>query len=478
MADEKVADISTEKRIRTLAKTMQIIANRTALGSGLGRMGKSYFPESGGGAERDVYKALGYSKILQFDDYLSMFKRSEIGKRVVGAMPNACWRKVPSVYEADNDGEPTQFDEAWANLVKQLRVFHYLARADRLAGVGWFGVLLLGFSDVKNVAEMQREVQTSDNLQLLYLRPYMMGATSVEKWVEDPNDPRYGLPETYKIKVRSVKSKETSKTKKGQDSGQDFTVHHSRVIHIAEELTDNDVWGTPRMECVFNHLQSLEYVVGGSAEMFWRGAFPGYSLAAKEGYSFDAQSLDDLEDEMQAFLHDMQRYARLEGIDMKAIEQEVASPKDHFDVLISIISAGTEIPKRILLGSERGELASTQDENSWLDRVSNRRVNFCEPTILRPFVDRLCKYRVLPEVKSENGYVVDWPDLMTRSEKEQAEVAKAVAEALSKYATSPGASSLVPPSVFLSDVLGMDQEVINRIEEIQGSLDEGLEEED
>jgi len=459
--------VNLERRKRntlTLLNMAKILVDRMSLG---GLAGKSYYPSAGGKAERDIYKSLGYIRSLSFDHYLAMYKRNEVAKRIVEAMPEACWRKHPEVEEIDEDKkEITAFDQAWLDLVREHSIYHYLSRADKLAGIGWFGILYMGLDDVKNSNEMILPVEQGTERKLLYLRPYMVDDSAVAEWEEDPGNPRYGLPKVYKLSLKySIK---------GITQSKDFKVHHTRVIHIAEGLLDNDVWGTPRLENVYNHLQALEYIVGGSAEMFWRGAFPGYGLEAKDDASFDAQSLDDLEDEIQAFLHDLQRYVRLEGVEMKSLQMQVASPKDHFDVLISVISTGCQIPKRILLGSERGELASSQDERSWLERVDTRRKNFCEPVILRALIDRCIDYGILPE--PVNGYVIDWPELMTRSEKEEAEVSRIKAEALSKYVMSPGADQIVPPEVFLRDWLNFSSEQLAYIESLLESFEEEEEE--
>ena len=107
---------------------------------------------------------------------------------------------------------------------------------------------------------------------------------------------------------------------------------------------------------------------------------------------------------MDSYLHGFQRYLRLQGIDIQELKPQLADPSNHFAVLINMISIATGIPKRILLGSERGELASSQDEKNWADQIDSRRKDHCEPMILRPLIDSLIGVGVLPEPKGE--YVV------------------------------------------------------------------------
>jgi hypothetical protein len=106
------------------------------------------------------------------------------------------------------------------------------------------------------------------------------------------------------------------------------------------------------------------------------------------------------------------------------------------------ICAAVRIPKRRLLGSERGELASSQDEEMWLQAVGERQQNYGQP-MLRLLADRLIALRVLRAPLSSKGYLVNWGNLQSLSELQQAEVAQRVGNALNAYA--PGAAEAVVP---------------------------------
>uniref|UniRef100_A0A6M3L4Q2 Anti-CBASS protein Acb1-like N-terminal domain-containing protein n=1 Tax=viral metagenome TaxID=1070528 RepID=A0A6M3L4Q2_9ZZZZ len=463
---DKVTPISNDlslkanAALRTLAET---IMSRTALAD---KLGKSYWGSTTGVAQRDLYKTLGYETTPSFNSYYSRYLRQDIAARVVDAPVNAVWRKLPTITEDKDDTTETQFEKAWGLLVKERKVWHYLARADRGAGIGQFGILLLGVDDGNK--ELDEPLETAK--RLLYIRPYMQNAVTVSKWQEDKQQERYGLPEIYTIEAVLRSSTQSSTTT------QSFKVHHSRIVHIAEGCLEDDIYGTPRLERVLNRLQDLELISGGSAEMFWRGAFPGYALKAdpQTGAGM-AQSLDDLEDEVQAYVHEMRRYLRLVNVDIQPLAPQVADPSNHADLLITLIAAAKEIPKRILMGSERGELSSNQDEKAWMDKIDERRRNYCEPMILRPFIDRLMGCGVLPEIPE---YTVNWPDLMVVSDKDRAEVSAKLSEALAKYVSAPGAEMVVPFRMYLKkyqfwtdEEIAMVEEEINDLE--KNELEEG-----
>jgi len=208
-------------------------------------------------------------------------------------------------------------------------------------------------------------------------------------------------------------------------------------------------------------LMDLEKLVGGSAEMFWRGARPGFHGKLDKDFTMTTDTKDDLQDQIKEYEHDLTRILISEGIDLDKLDQQVSDPDMHVDVQLQMISAVTGIPKRILTGSERGELSSNQDKAEWLSFIKSRREEFAEPNIVRPFVDRCVEYKVLPEPKDK--YDVKLQDLFAQSEKEKADVGKIRSEALSKYASSPMAEMTIPPDEFLKYFLGLDKEQIDQI---------------
>jgi hypothetical protein len=151
---------------------------------------------------------------------------------------------------------------------------------------------------------------------------------------------------------------------------------------------------------------------------------------------------------------------------LSALAPQVSDPKNHVDVQLMMISAVTGIPKRILSGSERGELASSQDAAEWIAFVQGRREEFAEPHIIRPFVDCMIEYGILP--KPEKEYVIEWADLFSVSEKDKVEIGRIRATALREYFVNPIAPEVVPPEAFMEFFLGLTQSQIDLITEMVG----------
>lgn len=445
--NKKKSKVLTLEQRNTLDKHLVALADamssRTSI---IEKLGKSYGQAS---VKRDLYKALGYESEPTFTSYYARYKRQDIAKPIVNALPDACWRLVPEIADAEKDESP--FEDALRDIINTANAWHYFARADRISGIGQYGCLLLGFADGGDLAQ-----PLQNGKELLYLRPYMQIHANVKEFVEEAKDKRYGLPLFYELSVKTGDKEDKMK------------VHYSRIIHICENATDDDLVGTPRLESVLNRLQDLELISGGSSEMFWRGAFPGFAFKAETDAQFDSEALTDLDDEIQEYLQELRRYIRLQGIDVQPLSPQVSDPTNHIEMLLTLISAATRIPKRILLGSERGELASSQDERAWLDRIDERRQSHCEPVIIRPFVDTLIAANIIPPPPS-GSYAVEWPPLVVMGDSERAEIASKVTDALSKYVATPGLSSIVPPELYLSKYLEFSQEEINQAKALLGA---------
>jgi hypothetical protein len=435
MADRE----SVEQRLTTLSTVLR----RAALASSLGQQ---Y------GGMRNIYDALGYQKELSYSDFVAQYSRQDIARAVVDRPVDATWRGGVSLVETDED-EDTALERDWSDIYRRLRLQSKLTRLDRLTCLGRFGVLLLGLSDVQRQEDFASPVRDND-LDLMYVKPFGEGSVAIDRWVDDPGDERFGLPELYQLDVKAP----------GTKSNVSLVVHHSRVIHATSGLLESEVYGTPQMQGVFNRLKDLEKIVGGAAEMFWRGARPGYQAKVDENYSMGPDMEDKLQEQLEEFEHDLRRVLANEGVTFESLQQQVSDPSSHVDVQIQMISAEKGIPKRILVGSERGELASSDDKSQWNERVQSRREEHAEPSILDPLVERLVEYGCLATPKEQGNYSWYWSDLHAPSEKERAEIGKTRAEALAAYAKTPRSEEVVPQGQFYRHFLGLSEEQVEGIE--------------
>ena len=368
--------------------------------------------------ERDIDTNLGYTKEPTLEQYQTYYDRRDLASVIVDAPAKTTWRESPTL--ADGSEGKSKFITGWEEIVRRLKVFSYLERVDRLSGIGHYGVLLIGTKDGQLSEPLEKVASAQD---VIYLSTFSEVYATVNTYDTDVNSPRFGRPETYRIDM-------SSNVVKGFSASQQI-VHWTRVIHVAEGLLENEVFGEPRLQKVFNRLEDLDKVVGSSAEAFWQTVVKGYVMSAKEGYELEPGDLADAKTELQNYIHNLQRFIAANGIDFKELGAKPEDPSAVFKILIQIISGKTGIPQRILLGSERGNLASSQDEANWLGRIEGRQVQFAQPNILEALVDRLLSIGALDAPK-DGKYKVEWPNLFTLTDEEQANVYQKTADAISK----------------------------------------------
>lgn len=421
------------KKRKDLIVTFSDLVRRVNLASKLGT--DTY------GGDRDIYNALGYPKSISETDYWSRYKRQDIAKAIIDRPVKASWKGHIEVIE-DIDERLTPFEKKWKELFFKLKLKSIFIRADKLTGLGRYSVILLGLNDVKTLEDFRKPVLKNKNLDLLYVKPISEKNAKINTFDINVNSERFGLPETY-----SIETSDGSATKT-------VTVHYSRVVHLVEDLEENDVYGTPRLEVVYNRLIDLEKIVGGDAEMFWRGARPGYTGEVSSDYQMSDEAYEDLQNQIQEFEDNLRRVLINEGVKYDALEQQIADPLPHIDGQIQMISAVTGIPKRILIGSERGELSSAQDKQEWISYIISRREEQNEPMILRPFIDKLIEIGVLPKPVT---YKIMWDKVFSLSDKEKVDVGAKRAEAVKDYTTNLIAQEIIPIGLFAEHFLAFDE---------------------
>lgn len=432
---------------------LKILVTRVALAQAMGQMHDG---------KRNVYDSCGWPVDIVFQQYMDRYRRQGMARRVINAPVGAVWRGKPDIQEIDTPGTETQFEKDLKNLIEDKKLYQYCARVDRLAGIGSYAVLFLGLSGDDDLVE---EIKPNKSNKLMYFSLYSQQHAEIKEFEEDPTNERFGLPKLYDIDFSRSGTREGPQqvvTRVGKK-----LVHWSRVVHVADELLEGEIFGTPRLECVWNNLLSLELITGGSGEMYWQGAFPGFGFRAQPDADFGTEEREAMVEQIENYFHGLQRYLRLRGVDIDQLAPQVSDPTAHIDTQITQISAATGIPKRILTGSERGELASSQDQENWEDRVDERRRDFAEPVILRPLIDRLIELEAIAEPK--NGYELVWPDIKALSEKERTDINKERVTMLKDYMSTPGTDTMIPEDIFMREFLVMDE---NTIEECMESIEE------
>jgi hypothetical protein len=462
-----------------------------------------------GDTRRDVNAEAGYPEVAGYDDYRDLFEREPIASRVVGIFPKECWKNPPYVFEDEDPEVETEFEKALTELTKSLSgetwnqnadglgspIFEALQRVDLLSGIGSYGILLLGLSDSDDLSkpvpgidetgkstkadrkltqnilsqEYQRQYtmgtdaqygppyfggesapagrSSSGPVKLLYLKAFDEGLARIVEFEENQSNPRCGLPKSYELTIHDPRLMAEGAAGLNNNT---IRVHWSRVIHVADNRMSSDVYGVPRMQPVLNRLLDLRKLYAGSAEMYWKGAFPGYSLETNPQISPADIDLDEagLKDKMEEYMNGLQRYFWTTGMTAKSLAPQVVDPTQQIERQIDAICIQLGVPKRKFIGSERGELSSSDDESDWQKKVQGRKRSYLMTHVVAPFFDRLIAIGVLPTPKL---YKIEWPDTDILTAKEQVELAEATTRTLALY-VSQNVESIIAKRDYLTTV--------------------------
>jgi hypothetical protein len=444
--------------------------------------------------KRDIWSAFGWDRQLSVEMIMDMYLRGGIPKRIVDAKPDSTWGRPPRVYlppqvqpqPAPTSGQPPQpqpqlavpngppaanptpppqqatipnqtapvdpndpnlqWTKAFYKLAWDLDLWTHMKRVDILAGLGRYAILVIG----TNRGSLSQPLPTggAGALKITYLQPYGETQARIDAYDKDPTSPRFGLPTMYTILNSNIRQLNTTGTMEMdvRPEGASYQVHHSRVIHVTRNGLTNCVFGIPEFAPIWNYLCDLLKVVGASSESYWRVAYPGLHADVDKDMDMDEEDETNLTAEMDEFQHDMRRFLRTRGVTVKDIGSKVADPRGAFDVLVTLISGTTGIPKRILLGSEAGQLASSQDKANWAERIEEYRENHAEPNLIWPFVMWTINSNIVPLPANADIQMMRclWPDAYRMSPLERSQTAAQTARSLANIAKGLQPVTLIP----------------------------------
>lgn len=387
---------------------------RRLLGGALGAMFQG---------KRNLYQVFGYAETITPEMLFNKYRRQDITRRVVNEPTNAVWDYSPTVGSADEiiqtddpgiltDRSARKVNDWFADHSQRLRLWSTFSLADKLLYFNKYSIIYLGFP---GPASSPVREATIENLRFLKVfGASQIQITAVEK---DINNPRFGMPTEYQVDLSKGIQEELDASVLAALPTQKLTIHWSRVIHVVDDHLQSRIYATPRLEPVYNLLDDILKVGGGSAETYWLTANRGMQVDVDKEMDLTAEDEKALSDELDEYQHQLRRYIRTRGVKINSLGSDTPDPRGTFGVLISLLAAATGIPQRLLVGSEAGQLASEQDRANWAEVIRQRREHFAEPQILVPFVERLQQLGAVPN----KPFAIEWPDAFHQSPLERAQ---------------------------------------------------------
>lgn len=418
-----------------------LFRRRLLLGSGMGE-------ENTSPLNRNYDAQFGYPLQINKYMYQQMYDRDPVAHRVVQLYPVECWQQLPKIYDSD---APTDSDfEKQINRVFQMHnIWGMLRRIDILSGIGNFGILLMGVADGKPLNEpVDMSTDAHGNrkkYKLQYVRAFPHAQVEIAQAESDRTNPRYGHPTMYRIQFQPHDIADV-------DGFVDLSVqdvHWTRIIHIADNREVSEIYGVPRLQRVFNSLLDLQKVFGSSGEMFYKGAYPGFVVEASDNLLNTVQlDSESIRKEVELYENNLQRWMALKNAHVNPLSSSYADPTGHIEVCFNRIAIANACPVRILLGSERGELASSQDAVIWKKRLMERQISYLTPFVVRPVVQYLIRYGMV-DMPYNKDFHVEWPDLSTDTQAEVYEIRAKQLEFISSYKSNGINEFMCPTDYFV-----------------------------
>lgn len=366
------------------------------------------FPGYFEGAKHNHYADFGYPTKVDFGLLYDAYTRNSLGKAAVTKTVAKTWETNPLLQEKARDGGKEAKETRREALIRQkfddLRLWQRLAEADRRGLVGRYAGVILRIAD--NLAFDKPVGAVANGLDaLVEIIPAWEGQLQPSQWDTVQASPTYGQPTMYTFQEAAVGENKQPRS---------LTIHPDRVVIWSEDGTLN---ARSALEAGFNDLMDVEKVRGGGAEGFWKNAKSAPYLEVDKDAKLTEMAkamgvppdelVEKMNDQVEDFQKGFDKVLMLQGMTAKPMTVTLpSSPEHYFLVAAQCFAASFSIPVKILVGSQSGERASTEDAQEWARTCMSRRTNIVVPAIMA-LVRRLERFNILPE----RDWHLDWQDL-------------------------------------------------------------------
>lgn len=391
--------------------------------------------------KRDLYHSAGYPRVLTVGHYRAEFQRGGIAERLVEIYPRAVWASGPiSVFENEDPDIITPFESQFDELATRLGLWEKMRRAHTLAGLGHYSALLIGVAQDKDLSKPLTKVLPSATsaARVLYIKPFAEDRAQVETLEDNPASPRYGQPLTYRIRMGGVYDIQQDGYSHllTNTATKEIVVHWTRIIHFAQGLLEDEIYGVPFLRSIFNYLIDLQKIVSAGGEGAWNRADPGLQFDLDPEFPFSVDggrdgnpTFEDVTKDLRVQIQERQDNLRKDlmtsGVTVKELQTPVQNFGANADSVVGLICATKRIPQNTFKGAEEGKLQSIKDRNNWNDAVGME-MSTVGTTHVRALIDRLVEHGYLIRPAE---YELSWPIVRDLTELEKATLVESLSRA-------------------------------------------------
>lgn len=375
------------------------------------------FPGYFSAAKHNNYADFGFPTDVDFDMLFMMYKRNSLAKAAVDKTVRKTWQDPPWLLEKPRDGsegplkKETRLEKAIRQHFSKIRLWTKLMEADRRSLVGRFSAVILRVADGKPFDQPLESVSGGLDA-LIDVIPVWEGQLRVNEWDTNEMSLTYGEPLMYGYDESNFSTGSTNPAAVGKQ--RKLTIHPSRVVIWS---IDSSLDQESALEAGYNDLLTMEKIVGAGGEGFWKTAKASPILEmdkeadiikmAKAMGIEPTQIHDVMNEQVEDWQKGFDKLLMVQGMTAKPLKIELPDPEHFFMNALMSFSASFDIPLKVLVGTQTGERASSEDASQWNQTCNFRRKNNVIPNVLE-IVRRLEQCGIL---KENPEWFIDWTDL-------------------------------------------------------------------
>ncbi len=373
-------------------------------------------PHTSHQGKRDYNKLLGYPLDIDEDQIYTRYQRIGELQRAIKSTPALAWRRPPAVF--DDNGLDGDFAVAFKKLVKQIKLFDYMQRLDRLARLYPYAVLIIGYNDGGRKLEESVDVDTvkrNKTEPILYLRVRGKRSVRISELDDNQASRRFGQPFLYELEKDTLDDEQTSGNSDtnfgGEESGRKITISYQRILHVIHEPLESELYGESIAVSIWNLLDDLLKGVSGPIEGNWRGAVSQrLNIKLKDDVDFtdpetgeiDTSIADEISNKLNDMVNNITSAIVSQYIDeIDEIGGEATDPSKTAEVIWRRIALTIGEPYKMFAGTVQGNTSNLQDKFDQAAIVQSYQEHQCEARMLRPLISTLVAYGALPAPNGE-----------------------------------------------------------------------------
>lgn len=377
----------------------------------LGAMFPGFFP----GQKHNHYKDFGYPEEVTFDLVYDMYTRNSLAKAAVDKTIRKTWQDPPWLLERPRDGsegpvkKETRLEKAIRHHFTKIRFWTKVMEADRRSLVGKYSAVILRVGDGKPLDKPIGRVKGGLDA-LVDIIPVWEKQLKVVDYDTNTSSLTYGEPKMYQYDESAVGVSQMN----GNVRPRELKIHPSRVVIWSFDGTmDCD----SALKAGINDLITIEKILGAGGEGFWKNAkqAPILEMDKEADIQKIARAMgippekivEIMNDQVADWQKGFDELLMIQGMTARLPKIDLPDPEHFFMNTLQSFAASFDIPLKVLVGTQTGERAATEDASQWNQTCNFRRKNTVVPNILR-IVNRLEECGIL---KVNPEWWVDWTDL-------------------------------------------------------------------